>query len=134
MFHNGYFETVKVLTYGNGDRASLGSLAYEEPFIALLDRLHAEYRHLGIGEEMAFMLSLTDARNVQLGINRFDFAFLDDHQGLFDRQTLVLPDVLLSAEQTAAEALRPVFDLVWQSAGMERSLNYNAAGEWAPRR
>jgi hypothetical protein len=59
---------------------------------------------------------------------------LDDHQGYFDRKTLVLPDVLLPAELPPEQALRPVFDLVWQSAGIERSFNYNAAGEWMPER
>jgi hypothetical protein len=58
---------------------------------------------------------------------RFD---LDDQQGRFDREVLALPDVVLPADQSAATALRPLFDLVWQSAGLERSFNYNDAGEW----
>lgn len=46
---------------------------------------------------------------------------LDDHQGFFDRKTLVLPEVLLPADLSPEQALKPVFDLVWKSAGMERS-------------
>jgi hypothetical protein len=79
------------------------------------------------------MVSILEADNVELGIDRWRFN-LDDHQGYFDRKTVVLSDVLLPAELTPAQALRPVFDLVWQSAGMERSFNYNAAGEWMPER
>lgn len=131
LFRNGYFETVKVLTYGANARAPLGSIVYEQQFIALLASLRDEYTHLGIGLEMTCMLSILDADHVELGIERLRY-MLDEHQGYFDRKTLVLPDVLLPPELTPAQAMRPVFDLVWQSAGMERSANYNAAGEWAP--
>ncbi|SPB14781.1 transcriptional regulator [Caballeronia novacaledonica] len=131
LFRNGYFETVKVFEYAEGARASLGSLSYEEEFIALLTRLRAEYTHLGIGLEMTCMLSILGADNVELGINRAHF-LLDDHQGFFDRQTLVLPDILLPAELPPEQVLKPVFDLVWQSAGLARSFNYTAEGVWAP--
>jgi hypothetical protein len=78
------------------------------------------------------MLSITKANNVGLGLNAADW--IDgENQGKFDRKTLVLPDVLLPANLSAALALRPVFDLVWQSAGIDKSANYNANGEWAPR-
>jgi hypothetical protein len=131
MFRNGYFETVKVYPYGDAARVGLGSLAYEEQFIAVLRLLRAEYVHLGIGTEMTCMVSLLDADHVELGFDRHRY-MLDDHQGFFDRKTLVLPDVLLPADLSPEQALKPVFDLVWQSAGMERSANYNAAGDWAP--
>lgn len=131
LFRNGYFETVKVYPYGNGARVGLGSLAYEEQFIAVLRLLRAEYVHLGIGTEMTCMLSILDADHVELGFDRHRY-MLDDHQGFFDRKTLVLPDVLLPADLSPEQALKPVFDLVWQSAGMQRSANYNAAGDWTP--
>jgi hypothetical protein len=133
LFRNGYFETVKVFEYRGDARPPLGSIAYEREFIALVRDLRAEYAHLGIGTEMTCMVSILNADCVELGINRWDFN-LDDHQGYFDRKTLVLPDVLLPAELPPEQALRPVFDLVWQSAGIERSFNYNAAGEWMPER
>ncbi|WP_229445894.1 hypothetical protein [Massilia sp. LC238] len=79
------------------------------------------------------MVSLLRANRAELGLNRWDYN-LEDHQGLFDRETLVLPDVLLPAELSEEQALRPVFDLMWQSAGIERSLNYNDAGNWVPGR
>jgi hypothetical protein len=133
LFRNGYFETVKVYRFGDAAPASLGSLAYEEHFIEVLRLLRAEYVGPGIGTEMTCMVSLLDADRVELGFNRHRY-MLDDHQGFFDRKFLVLPDVLLRSDLSPEEALKPVFDLVWQSAGMERSANYNAAGVWAPER
>lgn len=133
LFRNGYFETVKVFAFEGENRASLGSLAYEEQFISLVRQLREEYVHLGIGVEMTCMVSIVRADRLELGVNRWDFN-LDEHQGYFDRTNLVLPDVLLPGELVAEQALRPVFDLVWQSAGLERSANYNANGDWAPAR
>jgi hypothetical protein len=133
LFRNGYFETVKVLPYGEGGSyAQLGSVAYEKHFIEVLRLLREEYIHLGIGTEITCMVSIFDADHVELGIDRHRY-MLDDHQGYFDRKVLVLPDVLLYEDLTAALALKPVFDLIWQSAGMERSANYDADGNWAPR-
>lgn len=133
LFRNGYFETVKVLESRGDDRAPLGSIVYESEFIELVRVLRAEYTHLGIGTEMTCMVSILRADLVELGLDRLNFN-LADHQGYFDRETLVLPDVLLTSEMTPEHALRAVFDLVWQSAGLECSANYNAAGEWVPPR
>ena len=133
LFRNGYFETVKVYAFEGEGRVGLGSLAYEEQFIVLLRRFRAECTHLGIGAEMTCMISILDADRAELGFERWRY-MLEDHQGYFDRKTLVLPDVLLPSELSAETALKPVFDLVWQAAGMERSANYDAAGEWAPER
>jgi len=131
LFRNGYFETVKVFPQAGEGRVGLGSLAYEEQFLVLLRRLREEYAHLGVGTEMTCMVSILNADHAELGFERWRY-MLDDHQGYFDRKTLVLPDVLLPSELTPEQAMKPVFDLVWQSAGMERSANYNEAGEWAP--
>ncbi|MBT9463609.1 ATP-binding protein [Hydrogenophaga sp.] len=134
LFRNGYFETVKVITNPDGNGGSLGSIAYEQQFIGLLDALRAEYERLEIGLEMTCMVSILNADNVELGLGR-DRAFgLPEHQGRFDRRLLVLPDVLIPGESPSAKGLRQVFDLVWQAAGLERSWNYDEAGEWAPRR
>ncbi|WP_165843578.1 AlbA family DNA-binding domain-containing protein [Burkholderia reimsis] len=133
LFRNGFFETVKVLQFVDRGRTGLGSIAYEDHFIELLRRIRNEYAHLNIGIEMTCMISILNADRAELGLERVRYV-LDDHQGYFDRKNLVLPDVLLPSELAAERALRPVFDLVWQSAGMERSLNYNEGGERIDRR
>jgi hypothetical protein len=130
MFRNGFFETTKVYEFEEAERAGLYP-TYEQEFVDLVRSLRDEYSHLGIGSEMTCMVSILGANHLQLGIDRFRY-MLDEHQGYFDRETLVLPDVLLPPDLPAEVALRPVFDLVWQSAGMERSANYNEAGEWKP--
>lgn len=134
LFRNGFFETVKVLT-GRTERrglVNLPSLAYEREIIALVDQFRAELRHLGVGEEVTAMLTLVRAGDMELGLDPRRFDFLGNG-GRFDRDVLAIPDVLLPADQPAVTVLRPLFDLVWQAAGLERSFNYNAAGEWTER-
>jgi hypothetical protein len=130
MFRGGFFETVKVLTRRDTGLANLASLAYEREMIELLERFRMELRQLGAGEEVTALWTLVHADQARLGLDSMRFHFLDEHQGRFDRQVLALPDIVLPAGQPAAAALRPLFDLVWQSAGLERSFNYNDAGEW----
>ena len=129
MFRNGFFETVSVLRVDENSVGWLSSKSYEEEIIKILSFLRGEYEHLGIGTEMTVMLSILGASRVQLGVDRFRFD-IDDGQGGFDREMLVLPDILLPSDVPASTALRPLFDVVWQSAGFLRSFNYNEAGDW----
>lgn len=133
FFRSGFFESTFVLSHRDANGlAILASINYEQNLIALLGRFRGELDRLGIDVECAVMLSLLRANEVKLGV-RSDWNILEPHQTLFDRKTLVLPDVLARSDATPAHALRPVFDLVWQAAGFNGSRNYNAAGDWAPR-
>lgn len=75
------------------------------------------------------MMSVLDADSVELAFNRFNWN-VDNTQGRFDRKTVVLPDVLVPADIPSCRTLKPMFDLVWQAAGMHGSINFDAAGEW----
>lgn len=43
-------------------------------------------------------------------------------------RTISLSDVLARADSTPEQALKPVFDLLWQVAGFARSERYNVDG------
>lgn len=132
LFRDGFFESVYVLAQGGQSvRVNLPSLKYEEMLISLLRGFRVELKHLGVNTECAVMLSLLQADRVKLGVSD-TYAFLEEHQTLFDRKVLALPDVLARADDSPEVALKPVFDLMWQSAGFERSQNYDAEGQWAP--
>lgn len=133
FFRNGYFESTYVLTHRlDSGRVVLPSQSYEQYLIALLDNFRGELDHLGINYECAVMLSLLRADEVKLGVDSA-WGFYDPHQTLFDRKTLVLPDVVARSDATPEQAMKPAFDLMWQAAGFIGSMNYNAAGEWAQR-
>jgi Putative DNA-binding domain len=131
LFRNGFFEGVSVLGAFESDSIYLPSQSYEEEIINLLGFLRRELDHLGFGKEMTAMLSILGADHVRLATDRRFYG--REGLGRFDRKSLVLPDVLLRSEVPPHTALRPLFDLVWQSAGYLRSYNYDDAGNWAVR-
>ena len=102
--------------------------------IALLRNFRAELSYLSVNAECVVMLSLLRADEVQLGVGRGVWDFLDDHQTLFDRKTVAIPDVLARSDISPEQAIKPAFDLMWQAAGFHGSQNYNDAGVWAPQR
>lgn len=133
FFRNGFFESTFVLARPTEEgRVALPSRSYEEYLIALLGNFRGELDRLGINYECAVMLSLLRADEVRLGV-RSDWGFDDPHQTLFDRKTLVLPDIIARSDVAPEKALKPAFDLMWQAAGFVCSRNYDTAGEWAPR-
>lgn len=133
FFRNGFFESALVLARRTEEeRVVLPSRSYEEYLIALLGNFRGELDRLGINYECAVMLSLFRADEVRLGV-RSDRGFDDPHQTLFDRKTLVLPDIVARSDLTPEKALKPVFDLMWQAAGFSGSMNFDNAGEWTPR-
>lgn len=133
FFRNGFFESTLVLTRRMDDgRVLLASRSYEEYLIALLGSFRGELDRLGINYECAVMLSLLRADEVRLGVQS-DWGLDDPRQTLFDRKTLVLPDIVAPSEVSPEKAMKPAFDLMWQAAGFVGSRNYNNVGEWAPR-
>lgn len=132
FFRNGFFESTYVLAHRNEEeRAILPSLLYEQHLITLLGNFRGELDRLGVNNESAVMLSLLRADEVKLGV-RADWGFDDPHQTLFDRKTLVLPDIVARSDALPEQAMKPAFDLMWQAAGFAGSRNYNGAGQWAP--
>ncbi|CBJ39325.1 putative ATPase associated with various cellular activities [Ralstonia solanacearum CMR15] len=135
FFRYGFIEATYVVTEnqaGDGRRVLPGAV-YEDHAAQFLTMVRAELEHAGFQPEVTVMMSLLGADRIELGFNRFDHN-VDGTQGRFDRKTVVLPDVLVSADASAHEGLKPMFDLVWQAAGMHGSINFNEAGEWHPLR
>ena len=132
FFRNGFLESVKVIDAAQpGQRVLLPSTPFEGQLIRFLQEVRTEMSHLGISSELTIMLSILRADEIQFGVRR-DLDVLESHQGLFDRRTLVLSDVLMDSYTPAEPAMKPVFDLVWQSAGFTGSRNYDAEGRWGP--
>ncbi|MFM0169122.1 ATP-binding protein [Paraburkholderia sediminicola] len=133
LFRNGFVEGVYVIRDNAAGQRVLPGTTYENHAAAFLTRIRDEMRHTGIHPEMVAMMSILNADRVALGFDRFRYD-ADGLQGSFDRKNVVLPDVLVPAEQAPHEGLKPMFDLVWQAAGMRGSINFDADGRWAPPR
>lgn len=132
LFRNGFVESVYVLTDNDVRPRVLPGTTYEDQAARFLQQIREELTHAGFHPEVTAMMSLLQADRVVLGFDRFRVD-VDGDQGRFDRNAVVLPDVLVPADVNAHQGLKPMFDLVWQAAGMRGSINFDEEGRWAPR-
>ncbi|KAF1063378.1 AlbA family DNA-binding domain-containing protein [Burkholderia gladioli] len=128
LFRNGFVEGVFAIPRRD-DRCILPGRYYEESAAMFLEQIRAELISAGFDTELTAMMSLLGADNIQLEFDRFNSSF-DANQGFFDRPTVVLPDVLIRGDGPPLQALKPMFDLVWQAAGIQGSINFKDSGEW----
>lgn len=125
FFRNGFFESTYVLRYKEQGKYALGGREYEQHIVNLLGKFRSELDHLDINSECAVMLSLLRADEVKFS-TQSNFVY---KPALFDRKTLILPDVIMLEDAMPEQALKPAFDLMWQAAGLTGSKNY-VNGEW----
>lgn len=130
LFRQGYFEAVWVLSpFGAVADPVLPGIAYEDYINRFIGQVRGELDRHGLRWDMAVFLSLIGADQVVFA-GPSDFGFGSSRHCRFDRQALLLPDVLIPAEVTPGRGMRPTYDLMCQSAGMEGSANYGPDGEW----
>lgn len=129
LFRQGYIEAVWVLSpFHDVTEPVLPGIAYENYINVLLTRVRADLIRNGMRGEMTVFLSLLGADQVVFA-GPSSFGFGSKHYR-FDRQSLLLPDVLIPAEVEPGRGMRPAYDLMCQSVGMEGSANYGPDGEW----
>jgi hypothetical protein len=81
----------------------------------------------GVLPPIALLLTLTGVKEHQLAGN----SSWPVHPLRFDRDTILFPDLLLHEELPRPSIpLRPLFDMVCQAAGLERSPSYDSSGTW----
>jgi hypothetical protein len=128
LFRSGFIETTWLLESHNPiDRAVLPSGAFEDYLAQFVTNARAEIAHWGLAPDVIAMLSITDANDVTLGHGN---GYVGIERRKFDRRALIVPDVELTGEGPVHEQLKPLFDLVWQSAGFRGSPHYDEHGAW----
>jgi hypothetical protein len=100
--------------------------ALEGSFIDAASRCSAVQKELGLSLPIVVMLSLLGVKGVALTVSATGWT-----NNRIDRDILIAPDVLLDDFETDfGRLLRPVFDFIWQSAGVLESPNYLSDGRW----
>lgn len=132
LFHSGIIEAVEtsILGVSEGETPYIPSVLYERELLTVLPIYLSVQQRLGVAPPLFLMLSL-------LGVSGFVMAVsgkLDrfgDRAYPIDRDALVLPEIIIeSFGIDPAEAMRPIFDSVWNAAGWARSMNYDESGDW----
>lgn len=127
VFTNGIIEAVaaNMLT---PDGLNIPSHLFEEILVKSLRRYAKLLHTLELEPPYFVMLTLTGVKGFRMGVGS---GYFSDAGAEIDRDLLLVPEILIeNADFDPAQALRPIFDAVWNAAGWEGSLNYNEDGTW----
>jgi hypothetical protein len=138
VFRNGCIEAVNCLNWSPDEDKDYSSHYRESEIIKALSDYIKFYLELGIELPIYLFLAIINVKNYNFHV---DDAFRYHHEvryGLgygnkpvINRNNLLIPEITINDyESTAAKILRPAFDLIWNSVGISRDLNYGENGEW----
>jgi hypothetical protein len=132
LFRNGIVELVlsEIVREDKECGRFLRTIAYEKELLGdkqAFEKILNLLSHLEIVPPICCFLSLTDVRGVHIPRpNRIREEFR-----VIDREDLMLPEqIITDINIEPREILRPLFDLVWNAAGFERSLNFDLKGNF----
>ncbi len=138
LYRNGCIEYVKgnLATFQN---KYIDSTLFESNILFVLPRMMKWLKQLKVSPPFYVMLTLLggNGRSFHLSnlqSNRLEkefghYVFEDDRR--FNLETLIIPEEMMYSYDSDLQAdMRPVFDMVWQAAGLPCSLNYDENGKW----
>lgn len=134
VFRNGSIEAVEVHIMRKVEDKRYLPSSYEVELLEALPRFLSVQKQLGVEPPLFVMLSLLEVSGYTMWLTRPGFPprLYDRHP--IDRDTLLLPETMVeSFECDLAEVIRPIFDAVWNAAGLPRSMNYDydeKTGKW----
>lgn len=125
IYRSGIIETIASLEPIEG-KQYLNSVWYEEKIIETCQTYTVSLNKVGIHPPLYFFLSFLNMKGIEF---RSESMFLSKRK--LDRDMILFPEVVLEAlSDNVPDLLRPVFDMVWNAFGYERSFNYKEDGSW----
>jgi hypothetical protein len=130
VFRSGAIEAVNADLLDQGSVAKLvPSGSVESAVRDATRRYFGTMEKLGVSLPLILMVTMQGLKGYALATGSPFQDFRQAHR--FDRDLLLLPDVLVEDFSTPADKLlKPIFDAFWQSAGLPSSQNYNKQGRW----
>jgi hypothetical protein len=130
LYRSGIIEIVSVFELKEGDRHLIHSHDLEYSLIEVTGKCLKALCNLEIEPPIYVFLTLA-------GIQNYIFAVgsrLPRGSKPLDRDVLSIPEVVIDNYNSEPHTiLRPIFDIVWNSFGLEGSLNYDEEGNWRDR-
>jgi hypothetical protein len=134
LFRNGIIETVnsELLYPYNENNLQIpvsDSINYEYSIIEILHEYMEFYKKLDVGLPIFLFLSLIDIKGYKIFPPNYRSSF-NPPTGI-NKNVITLPEVTISnLNDDLPHLLKPLFDIIWNSCGLERSLNYVESGKW----
>ena len=126
VYRSGIVEAVTVLTPQDNEYI-LPSVWYEQKIMEATKLYLTNLSRYDIEAPLYLALSLVGMKGYQLRVSEYLFRSGEK----LDRDLILLPEAVLDDyTPDIQKAFRPIFDMVWNAFGHERSFNYNDKGEW----
>jgi len=133
LFRDGRVEALCVIGRFDSENGfyRIPSRTFEDSLINFYDRMIAELGTQGVSAPFIVFCSILRLEMARFGYSREDHFGTD---GKFDRDAILLPEITIEESTAGAKALRPLFDLFWQSVDVGQSPYYDENGNRTNRR
>ncbi|NMB83388.1 MAG: hypothetical protein GYA14_16380, partial [Ignavibacteria bacterium] len=130
LYRNGIVEAVEGLTLSSTREGKyIPSVGYESMLMQALKSYMGIIKDLGVNPPIAIYLTFIGVKGYKLSSR--NIMFDSDEDNVINKDILNLPESIVETyDITPTAILRPIFDLVWNACGFERSFNFNEKGEW----
>ncbi len=127
VFRKGIVEGVDVSILNTNSFRQIPSMPFEQVLCYALSLYLQTQKALGVDLPIFLMVSLLGVTDYIMGITQTYYG--QDYP--IDRPDLVMPEVLIDRfDCNPADVMKPIFDAVWNAAGRNGSMNYDASGKW----
>lgn len=132
LYRNGIIEATEGLIISDREgQKFIPSVAYEKEIIEGLSDYLVVLKELEVYPPVAIFLTLLGAKGYRMSERPGGWA--DEHYEI-DRDILLLPESIIeSYDVDPKNVLKPIFDLIWNACGYEKSLNFDQDGNWKER-
>jgi hypothetical protein len=131
LYRSGIVEAVNGTTLNPSGKNVIPSRSYEERILGYLPLCFGALQRMGVQAPIVFALTLTNVKGLRMGIGD---RFVINPGYPIDSDTLLLPEIVIDDFTTSpTDILLPLFNLVWNACGYERSQNFDESGKWIER-
>jgi hypothetical protein len=129
VFRNGVIEYFSVSYINtilpNNDQQSFYIDDFERDTIDLVSKSISYYKKINLFDPLLIFINIFDLLDVRISTSsRYRIP------RPIGRQQLKIPPILIkNHDANIAQELKPAFDIIWQSSGVEKSINYNDLGQ-----
>lgn len=128
IFRDGCIESVVCkISHSNKTGHFLPSMQFEGIVLRSVASYLKFYKSLGISPPFVISLSILGCRGVEFATEQLQML---SRNTAFDRDPIILPEVAVPDFETGVdEALKPVFDSLWNCGGYAKCMHYDESGK-----